>query len=59
MENLWGFVIVGGPIILGVVLLWAITHNRMSRAEWRRSEEATKRMHEEQNREDMNRDNAG
>ena len=31
MEKLWAFVVIGGPIILGVVLLWASTHNRMSR----------------------------
>lgn len=55
MEGLWAFVIVGGPIILGVALLWAMTHNRMSRRQREQSDAAVRRVrHEaaEENRRD-------
>jgi hypothetical protein len=28
MEGVWGFVIIGGPILLALVLLWAKLRNR-------------------------------
>jgi hypothetical protein len=54
----WGFVIIGGPVLFAAVLIWAMLHNRTSKAQLRRTEEATRRTHEEQKREDMARDEA-
>ena len=54
--GLWGIITILGPIVLAAVLLWAILNNRTSKAEKRRTEEATKRMHEEQNDEDVARE---
>lgn len=50
--SLWGVMTIVGPIVLGIVLIWAIVNNRTSKAEKQRTEDATRRMHEEQNRED-------
>lgn len=52
LGSLWGLMTVIGPIILGVAIIWAIRHNRASRAEIARTEEATARMYDEQNRDD-------
>jgi hypothetical protein len=52
LGSLWGLLTVIGPIVLGVVILWAILHNRTSRAEDARTEEATRRMYDKQSRED-------
>ena len=53
-DGLWAFVIVGGFIILGLALAYAKLRNRTSPEQLRRTEEATRRMHEEQNRRDVN-----
>ena len=47
MEGLWGFVIIGGPIILGAVFLWAMMNNRMSRPQKEASDEAVRRVRRE------------
>ncbi|MDQ0840214.1 hypothetical protein QFZ54_004067 [Sphingomonas faeni] len=47
MEALWAFVVIGGPIILGAVLLWASTHNRMSRKQKKESDAAARRVRRE------------
>ncbi len=47
MEGLWGFVIIGGPVILGGVLLWAIMNNRMSKQQEEASDEAVRRVRRE------------
>ena len=52
MEGLWGLVIIGGPIVLGGILLWAIMHNRTSRARKAQTEQATKDLYDEQDRAD-------
>lgn len=56
MEGIWGFVIIGGPIIFAVGLFWALTHNRGSRREIERTERATREMYKEQGREDAARE---
>ncbi len=38
----WAIMTVVGPILLALVLLWAMANNRRSRAEKRRTEEATR-----------------
>ena len=58
MEGFWGFAIIGGPILLAVALLWAITHNRQSKGQERRTENATKELYAKEDA-DAKRDAAG
>lgn len=51
-ETAWGVVIVGGPVLFGVILLWVLFNNRQTRAERRRTEEATRRLYEEEDASD-------
>lgn len=44
----WGIMTVVGPILFALVLLWAIAHNRRSRAEKQRTEEATRQRRAEE-----------
>ncbi|WP_260596726.1 hypothetical protein [Sphingomonas endolithica] len=54
-ENIWGFVIIGGPILLAGALIWAMTHNRLSKRQQRESEGATKQLYAEQAEQDRER----
>ena len=54
--GLWSVLTILAPIALAAVLLWATLHNRTSRAQKRQTEEATRRLYEEQNAEDAARD---
>lgn len=38
----WSVMTVVGPLLFALVLLWAMAHNRRSRAERRRTEAATR-----------------
>jgi hypothetical protein len=49
-NELWGLLVVGGPVLLGLVLLWATLNNKRSRAEVQRTERATAQLYEEQDR---------
>jgi hypothetical protein len=49
-NELWGLLVVGGPLLLGIVLLWATLNNRRSKAEVARTERATAALYEEQDR---------
>ena len=51
--GLWAIATVVGPILLGAILLWAIFHNRTTKAQERRTEEATKKLYDEQNEADQ------
>ncbi|ODP35985.1 hypothetical protein [Sphingomonas turrisvirgatae] len=55
-SSLQGVMVIIGPIVLAAVLLWAVLNNRTSRAQKERTEEATRRVREEQNREDVARE---
>jgi hypothetical protein len=44
----WSLMTIVGPILFAVVLLWAMTHNRRSRAEKQRTEEATRQRRAEE-----------
>ena len=46
----WSLMTIIGPIILAVVIAWAALRNRSSRSEIERSEEATRRNYEEEDR---------
>lgn len=50
--GLWAIATIVGPILLGAVLLWAIFHNRTTKAKERRTEEATKKLYDAQNEAD-------
>ena len=52
MSNLYSLLTIVGPILLGAVLLWAILNNRRTPKQEQQTEEATRRMYDEQNRED-------
>lgn len=52
-SSLQGVMVIIGPIVLAAVLLWAVLHNKTSRAQKERTEEATRRVREEQNRQDV------
>lgn len=54
--GLWGVMTILGPIVLAAVILWAILHNRTSKQQERRTEEATRRMYDEQSAEDARRE---
>lgn len=58
LESIWGVVTIAGPVVLLVALAWAVLHNRGSKKEVARTEEATARMYDAQNREDTLRDEA-
>lgn len=38
----WSLMTIVGPILFAAVLLWVMAHNRQTRAEKRRTEEATR-----------------
>ncbi|HEX5536293.1 MAG TPA: hypothetical protein VFX27_03790 [Sphingobium sp.] len=56
--EIWGFVIIGGPILLGLVLGWALWRNRQQRTREsvEETERATRRLREELDREDKARE---
>lgn len=47
-----GLMVVVGPILLAVALAWAILHNRGTKREIERTEQATRELYDEQDRED-------
>lgn len=46
----WTLMTIVGPILLAAVLAWAMLNNRRSRAEERRTEEATRMRREQEDR---------
>ena len=48
----WGLLTIIGPIVLIVAIVWAMTHNRTSKAQERRTEEATAANYDRQSAED-------
>lgn len=54
---LQAIMMIGGPAVLGLVILWAIFHNKGSKAEIDRTEEATHELYKQIDREDKRRDN--
>jgi hypothetical protein len=51
MEGLWAFVVIGGPILLALALIFAKISNQRSRSEKRLTEEAVHRQREDAARE--------
>ena len=52
MDGLYGIMVIIGPILLGAVLLWAIFNNRQTKAQERRTEQATRDLYAQQDRDD-------
>lgn len=54
--DLWAVLIIVGPILLGLTLLWVRLHNRVSRRQAAETERATRRLYDEEGRRDAARD---
>ncbi len=54
--GIWSILVIVAPIVLAIVLAWALLHNRSSRREEQHTEEATRRMYDEQGAEDERRE---
>ena len=54
MGGLWAIMTILGPVLLGLILLYALIRNRRnsSRKEIERTEQATRRLHEQMAREE-------
>ncbi len=52
LNSLWGIVTIIGPIVLVIAIVWAMRHNRGTPEQERRTEDSTRRMYDEQSRED-------
>lgn len=52
-SSLWAIVVVGGFVILGAAIAYAMVRNKRTPREERHTEEATRRLYEEQNAEDQ------
>jgi hypothetical protein len=52
----WVLITILGPILLGLGLLWVMTHNRQTPKEKQRTERATRERYEQSDREDKARD---
>ena len=55
----WTLMTIVGPILLAAVLAWAMLGNRRSRAEERRTEEATRIRREQEDRDQKAREAGG
>ena len=51
-SSLWAIVVAGGFVILGAAIAYAMIRNRRTPREERHTEEATRRLYEEQDAED-------
>lgn len=58
MDNLYGIMTIVGPILLLAALGWAMLNNRRTARERQRTEEATRRMYDEQDADDKAREGA-
>ena len=47
----WTLITIVGALVLGAVILWAVMHNRAPRAQAEDTEEATRRLYDEEERE--------
>jgi hypothetical protein len=56
LSSIQGLIVVVGPILLAIAIAWAMFHNRGTRQEIERTEEATRMRYDQQNREDKARE---
>lgn len=57
LGSLWGLLTIVGPIVLIIAIVWAMTHNRTTKAQDRRTEEATAAQYDRASAEDELRQN--
>ena len=55
-EGIWTLVVIVGPILLAIGLLWSMLHNRGSKADMKRTEDATRRNYDAENARDRRRE---
>ena len=55
MEKLWPIITIVGPILLLVIVLWAIVRNRTSRRSFQRTEQATKDLYADEDQREKRR----
>jgi hypothetical protein len=48
----WGIITIVGPILLGLGLLWAMTHNRQTKRQKEESDRASRELYEQLDRDD-------
>ena len=51
-SSLWAIVVVGGFVVLGLAIAYAMKRNKVTPEQNRRTEEATRRMYDAQNADD-------
>jgi small neutral amino acid transporter SnatA (MarC family) len=51
-DSLWAFMVVGGFIILGAAIAFAMLRNKTTASQDRRTEQATRDLYKEQSRDD-------
>ncbi|AQR74915.1 hypothetical protein [Sphingomonas sp. LM7] len=59
MSSLQGILVIVAPILLGFAIAWAMFHNKGSRREIQATEDATRRMYDQQDLDDKARDKGG
>lgn len=45
-SGIWGIVVVVGPILLAIAIIWAALNNRQSKKAERRTEDATRNLYQ-------------
>ena len=55
-SNIWGILVIVGPILLIGAIVWAMVNNRQSRRGERHTEQATRNLYQEQDADDKLRD---
>ncbi|UZK65559.1 hypothetical protein [Sphingomonas sp. M1-B02] len=58
LSSMQGVIVVVAPILLAIAIAWAMFHNRGTRSEVARTEEATRANYDRQDQEDKDRDDA-
>lgn len=59
LSSLQGVLVIVGPIVLALAIIWAMFRNHGNRREMERTEAATRELYERQDREDKARDHGG
>lgn len=52
LSGLYGLMVIAGPIVLVIAIVWAMRYNRTSRHDLDRTEDATRRLYDSESRDD-------
>ena len=58
LSSMQGVIVIVGPILLAIAIGWAIIHNKGTPREVAKTEDATREMYDQQDRDDKARDEA-